>query len=251
MVGVGGYLAFQEQTRGGAGEPTMETSLYRVTVGTNWPIAKSMDVEGSVGISQVTAVGLDTSGGLSTQQEYAHNDYGIDADVRLFSALTTLNGDFVPHVGVSRLKLEFDKSVYWDVAVGVGLNVNIDKGFFWAGLEWLYEQKEHDAGVDTTAIGGRVSFGIERNIVWDWFVARVGVMKKIMYLTEDADRASWMQNDEYDADDDLVGFGIGLNIENRLKFDILVAEDVAYTLTNLFGGPLHHVFTRIDATFCF
>jgi hypothetical protein len=186
----------------------------------------------------------------------SYNDIGVDANVRLFSAMTLLNGDFVPRVGVKWLQLDQGDGNQLDVAAGLGLNVNIDKGFFWAGLEGLYRHRSltGDSSLTSDGVGGRVSFGIERNVVWDWFVVRVGCMKTVLYVNEDRNggtRSYWQQNAEYDADDDLVGLGIGLNVENRLKFDILVAEDLVHTLTNLFSGPQHHMFTRIDATYSF
>lgn len=243
MIGVGTYLAWQKLTEGSS--TLNETSLYKGTVGLNWPIARSMDLEASVGVSSLTAESGDTV--------LASDDISVEADLRLFSALTALNGDFVPHVGFKRISLEDNETSLLEVAGGLGLNINIDKGFFWAGIEGLYEQKDRDLNnlQDSTAIGGRVSFGIERNVVWDWFVVRVGGQKEIMYTTANVDDGGWVENPETDSDDDLVGLGIGLNVENRLKFDILVAEDVQNTLTNLLSGPMHHVFTRIDATFSF
>jgi hypothetical protein len=267
-LGLGGYAAFQKY---GGVDTALQSTFARVTAGANWPINRSMDMEVSGGVSWSNSVGaktvvvnragvLDTIGGPDLDT-VADNDLTVDGDFRLFSAMTVLNGDFVPHAGIRWMQRSRSNAYGLDINLGVGLNVNIDKGFFWAGLEGLFKQysvdgatsstNPSDTAKDMTGVGGRVSFGIERNVVWDWFVVRVGVTKTIMYVTRDNNVTYWTQNPEHDADDDLIGFGIGLNVENRLKFDILVAEDVVHTLTNLFSGSEHHVFTRIDATYSF
>ncbi len=252
-LGVGTYLAFQRIV-GHDGAP-LESSLYRGNVGVNWPVTRTMDVEASLGVGALTIFAPETTsvGGIVTStgvDTLAYNDLEVLVDLRMFSAMSAINGDFVPHVAVEWSQFRQNAERELGIAAGLGLNVNIDKGFFWAGIEAVYEQKDVP-GTRSNGIGGRVSFGIERNVVWDWFVVRVGGQKSIMYVSEGGDSSYFKENPEHDADDDLIGLGIGLNVENRLKFDILVAEDVVHTLTNLFSGPQHHVFTRIDATFSF
>jgi hypothetical protein len=48
--------------------------------------------------------------------------------------------------------------------------------------------------------------------------------------------------------DDHVGFGFGINIEERLKIDVTVAEDVLFR--NPFQGE-GRLFSRLDATYSF
>jgi len=253
MIGAGAYLAFQnKQNEAYYSNREFTSSIYKGTIGMNWPVASSMDLEASVGIASITAVGVnDTIVPIETRT-LAKNDITVQGDLRLFSALTVLNGDFVPRIGIRYMQLQNGETVNLDVVGGIGLNINIDKGFFWAGLDGLYEQRDREDGYTADGIGGRVSFGIERNVVWDFFSIRVGGMKKIMYVKGAEDQGEWQQNPEGDAsDDDLVGLGFGFNIENRLKIDFVVAEDVPYTFTNLLSGPMHHVFTRVDATYSF
>ena len=50
---------------------------------------------------------------------------------------------------------------------------------------------------------------------------------------------------------DAVGFGVGLDIEDKLKIDGVIAEDVPYTFGNIFSGSLHHIQSRISATLFF
>lgn len=252
-LGVGAYFAGQKENAS-----NRECAVIRANLGMNWPVGRTIDLEVSGGLGIVnardTALVRDSVLGYDVGDTVilADNDLTIVGDIRLFSAMSAINGDFVPHVGVKWSQLLGGDRIMLDINAGVGLNVNIDKGFFWAGVEGIYEQRDFlDQSFSSSGIGAKVSFGIERNVVWDWFVVRVGGQKKVLYVIEGENNGHWQENAEHDSDDDLLGLGIGLNVENRLKFDILVAEDVVYTLTNLFSGPQHHVFTRIDATFSF
>ena len=111
-------------------------------------------------------------------------------------------------------------------------------------------------------IGGKISFGIERNIWWDWFVIRVGGQKSILYTSCDqhdknkgksgfcnADGNFFSTNPLADGTaDDHVGFGFGINIEEKLKIDVTVAEDLLFR--NPFQGE-SRFFSRLDATYSF
>ncbi|MBD3392686.1 MAG: hypothetical protein GF410_11765 [Chitinivibrionales bacterium] len=263
MIGVGGYMAFQKETEND--KDIYESSLYKVNLGMNWPLTKTMDLEVSAGGGYMTGIGTitqyDTVGDLpdtlilpasTTQEIVADGDMSYRADVRLFSAMTVLNGDFVPHVGFELRNLAEDTKQVVDVNGGLGLNLNIDRGFFWAGVEGLYESVDSTENTTLERLGGRISFGIERNVVWDWLVWRTGGMKTIMYQKTGEKSGMWIQNPESDAsNEDVLGFGIGLNIENRLKVDGIVAEDIFYTFSNLFSGNHHHLMTRISVTYSF
>lgn len=267
MIGVGGYLAFQKETE--KGWTQYESSLYKVNIGMNWPLTKTMDLEVSGGGAQMTGKGrvvkyVPVVMGSDTviredsirPEVVADGDLSYRADVRLFSAMTVLNGDFVPHAGFELRNLADGKKQVMDINGGLGINLNIDRGFFWAGIEGLYESMETilTENQDTLLerLGGRISFGIERNVIWDWLVWRTGGQKKIMYERTGEEKGKWYQNPESDAsNDDVLGFGIGLNIENRLKVDGIVAEDIFYTFTNLFAGNHHHLMTRISVTYSF
>lgn len=55
MIGVGTYLAFQQQTvPEGSQKVNMESDLYKGDIGINWPLAKSMNLEASLGIASAT-----------------------------------------------------------------------------------------------------------------------------------------------------------------------------------------------------
>jgi hypothetical protein len=254
MLGIGGYLAFQSEA--GEKDVQYESSLYKMNVGINVPVAKSTNLEISAGGGMLRAKG-DSLGLASEKIVPANNDLFARGDIRLFSALSMINGDFVPHLGVLRISLFDGEVTYTDVAGGIGINVNIDKGFFWAGLEGLYnDYYMGERGTSTTNIGGRISFGIERSVWWDWFVWRVGGQKVLFYSESDPINGGimtkWIENNPADgSDNDLVSLGFGLNAENRLRFDFVAAEDIAYTFTNIVSGPQHHLFTRVSATYSF
>jgi hypothetical protein len=247
MVGIGGYIAHQTVEENNS---VTQAGVYKTNLGLNWPVARSMDLEANMGLALLRSIGKDTVGVDTYDTIAGPGDMVFNANVRLFSALSAINGDFVPQAGFKFFNLYDGDVSKVNVNGGVGVNINIDKGFFWAGIEGLYNKTFLSEEDGLEEIGGRVSFGIERNIIWDWFLIRVGGNKSFMHTTENNTRA-WKENPEHDTDDDLVGLGFGINIENRLKLDILVAEDVQNTFTNLVSGPQHHLFTRIDATFSF
>jgi hypothetical protein len=251
MIGVGGYMAFQKED---TLQELLESSLYRGNFGINWPIAKSMNLEVSAGITSITGLGRDTTATTSnTVDTIADNDISVRGDIRLFSAMTSLNGDFVPHFGINYIALHNYSDL--DVAFGLGLNINIDKGFFWAGLEGLYQAKDFRIGnADSlpTGVGGRISAGLERNVLFDWLVLRIGVNKQLMYVSNGDANGHWVQNPEADGSNhDSFALGLGLNIENRLKVDVVMAEDMFYTWTNLISGASHHLTNRITCTYSF
>lgn len=256
MIGGGAYVALQKVKNNSS---ETEASVYKGNLGLNWPVAKSIDLEVSLGGGSITAIADSVTYNakkdsiISTKlKTLASNDYFFRAESRLFTALAVLNGDFVPHVRIDVLSLEQRDIFKVDLAAGIGLNVNIDKGFFWAGLEFLYGQFDSASVSSREHVGGRVSFGIERNIWTDWFVIRVGGQKEIAYETDGPDKGKFIENSASDASDqDLVGLGFGINVDNRLRIDFVAAEDIAYTFTNLVSKPQDHLFNRVSATYSF
>ena len=259
MIGIGSYIAMQSATINDT--VLYETSIYKGNVGINWPVAKSTNLEISLGGGILRAKGDSSSNPNFYKPDIiANNDYFLKGDIRLFSALSMLNGDFVPHLSIQRVTLHEDQVSLDDVAAGLGLNINIDKGFFWAAIEGLYKDYYYGWSApndsEKTGIGGRVSFGIERSIWWDWFVIRVGGQKTLLYSTTTTSGnvnkiGRWEENAPSDAsDNDLVSLGFGLNVENRLRIDVVAAEDVPYTFAFV-SGPQHHLFTRVSATYSF
>ncbi|MDR0518124.1 MAG: hypothetical protein LBH25_13885 [Fibromonadaceae bacterium] len=173
------------------------------------------------------------------------------------------------------LDAAFDRGFFW-----MGLN-----GFYSdqkADSRWvknmetgetLFIDNESKKDIDGTRlrniIGATIGFGIERNIWWDWFLIRVGGQKTIAYAKYAAGKAgngpysvlcpsksSCKEDGNYFVSNpvndgtkgDLVGFGIGVNIEEKLKIDAAIAED--FLFRNPFQGE-GRLISRISATYSF
>ncbi len=265
MVGAGVYTAFQREPIPGNDEYSSVT-YTRINAGVNWPLAKSVDIEGSIGVGLADLVAAnriqfgtdmaDSTTILDTLADLSDGGAGliVNGEVRLFTALMAINGDLVPRFGAERIRLKgFEQDA---ISFGAGVNMNIDRGFFWLGLEGLYKGTKKSFWLmneETNAVGGRFGAGLERNVVWDWFLLRVGLSKTLLHQWDNnGNSVGWIQNAEANAsDDDFLGIGLGINIENRLKIDAVLAEDLFYTLTNLFSGPHDHIATRLTATYSF
>ncbi|HLP42237.1 MAG TPA: hypothetical protein VK465_12075, partial [Fibrobacteria bacterium] len=190
MLGSHVHIAMQEgaNVRNGQvmGAPSGDVNLYmlRGDLGLNWPIARNIDGELSLGLASV-----------------AYGPADIDPKIswtvkgRAFSTLEIINGELVPIFNYSVLQgpgITMNK-----LHLGVGVNVSLDRGFFWLGVQGIVDEVETEGFVtsandgsvslistnssktDETIRGGIVSFGIERNIWWDWLVLRVGGQKEI------------------------------------------------------------------------
>jgi len=295
-IGIGAYLAFQQGasrdlidgwnsvvTSGSNKE--LQNRFIKGNLGVNTPIGDGVDLEASVAISTLSLRGVArdplTGGGVSSTDDMfsaaADNDVGIQIDVRMFADAATLNGAFVPHIQANIFNYTNgatggDEKVV-DLNAGVGINLNIDRGFFWAGFGGLYRKTSHaivavdnnadyTPGTDYNATGrkvtfgkkdltgGKVGFGVERNILTDWFIIRVGGQKLLAKESRDGDKqgSKWVET----SDADHVALGMGVNIEDRLKVDFTVAQNLPYTFTSLFSsGASPYLATRVSAVFSF
>ena len=253
--GAGAYAAVQNRVVGN----TMmdQTEFYKGSLGMNWNIDQGLDLEASVNAGMMNARYHRTwPAGAPDTMIYVTDrdkfDYFLRGDLRFFSGVPAINGAFVPQVTLEYIKLN-ERDII-DLNGGVGVNMNIDRGFFWAGLQGVYTQINSDRRDidDIQEIGARLSFGIERNVVWDWFLIRVGGAKELRFVTSGSDDTHWRENVASDGSElDLVGLGFGLNIDNRLRIDVVVSESLPYTLTNLITGNQHHLFSRVSATYRF
>lgn len=269
MLGSHVYLGIQEGANPVNGQPPVNRSgdinvyMLRMDVGVNWPIARNIDGELSVGLASMSY------GPANIDPELSWFVKG-----RAFSTLEVINGELVPIFNYS--VLQAPGQLYSKLHAGVGVNVSLDRGFFWLGVQGLFDDKEANGmRVNSTTgevsytststdhreesiRGGMISFGIERNVWWDWLVLRVGGQKEISYRdVSNTDNTEGSYNYLYTnpindgTSGDHVGFGIGINVEEKLKVDATLAEDILYTFGNLFSGPSHHVISRISATYSF
>jgi hypothetical protein len=254
-------------------------SLVQLDGGLNFQMGSGTSYELSGGIARIQY-------GPDRHDFFDDGDFSILAKARAFFTLEAIDGELVP---AANIKLAQAPGIEDKLAqAGMGINVAMDRGFFWLGLDFIWNQtKAHDWVYDKALdggawvydsrneedphwdkrsdVGGKISFGIERNIWWDWFVIRVGGQKSILYTDCDVNSKNEYTSDRYGickddgtffstnplADgsaDDHVGFGFGINIEERLKIDVTVAEDVLFR--NPFQGE-GRIFSRVDATYSF
>ncbi len=268
MIGSHIYVAMEEganQHNGTiVGPKSQDINAYvlRGDIGVNWPLARNIDGELSIGTA-----------GISYGPKTIEPQYSFFVKGRAFSTLEIINGELVPIFNYSLLQApgRTDTKLHF----GLGVNVSLDRGFFWLGAQGLFDETETKGmtksgdgfgmnysqygtnNSDETIRGGLISFGIERNVWWDWLVLRVGGQKEISYRdqkgTNPSDNFNYIfTNPTGDGTaNDAVGFGIGVNVEEKLKVDATLAEDMLYTFGNLFSGPQHHVISRISATYSF
>lgn len=264
MLGSHVYVAMQEgaNLKNGQiqGVPNGDINLYvlRGDLGLNWPIARNVDGEFSLGLASISF------GPAEIEPELSYYVRG-----RAFSTLEIINGELVPIFNYSVMKAPGKELT--KLHFGLGVNVSLDRGFFWLGLQGMFDEESktgYAAGTrnyshtstteeSETMRGGLVSFGIERNVWWDWLVLRVGGQKEISYRDHSGTAPGQTYNYTFTNAtndgtlNDAVGFGVGINIEEKLKVDATVAEDLPYTFGNLFSGPIHHLISRISATYSF
>jgi hypothetical protein len=238
------------------------SNVIRGDVGVNMPLTQNMDLEVSGGLALLQYSGPNLPVSASSKiakfniPTYDANDISMFLNARLFSTLVSLNGEIVPVFKLKKISVR-DYDVL-EVETGLGANVTLDRGFFWAGLSFIDNTTESPTGVagktrSTERISLPLSFGIERNVVWEWLVLRVG-FRKVVYgsTTNQSDVQMLYTNPEADMTvNDHVGGGIGINIEEKLKIDAVLAEDILYKWGNLVSGNSHHILSRITATYSF
>jgi len=279
-IGLGAYIAFQDgarrelidgygfETRPASASDELKNRFIKGNVGVNTPIGDGVDLEASVAISALTLRGCLLQDAGVTQPFYnaADNDLGVQIDVRMFADIASINGAFVPHIQANIFNYDQGDERIIDFNAGLGLNVNIDRGFFWTGIEGIYKKWSNvvvgDLGnpdilgkivSDTDkkdVIGGRVGFGIERNVLTDWFIIRVGGSKLLAKQSygKSSNGYRWLET----ADEDHVSLGMGVNIEDRLKIDFTIAQNLPYTFTNLFSDSRNpYLASRVSAVFTF
>jgi len=255
-------------------------SMAKLDGGINWQFSTDIDGEFSGGIARIQY-------GPEKHDFFDGDLVSVMGSGRLFSTWSLINGELVPAASYSYIQAPgIDEK---QLIFGLGVNVALDRGFFWLGLDymsnvtrthdWLFNQttgnrvyteSTADAWDVKESTGGRISFGIERNIFWDWFVIRVGGMKVLNYVDcayNPENKASYTDasagysnmcptNGNYfytnPAGDgtwgDNVGVGFGINVEEKLKVDATLAEDVIFR--NPFQGS-GRLLSRVSATYSF
>jgi hypothetical protein len=298
-IGLHIYLAHQDgKANNGQISSEAFASALQLDAGINVEISSDYQLELSGGVARIQY-------GPSDHDLFDDKLFSGFASARLFSKISAIDGHFIPVASLRNMNAPGRKEM--DVSAGLGVDTKFDRGFFWLGLTGFYNVQEagqnwywtypyirntykvsdgfvfndpstYDSSVDDFGgskatlkqTGGTISFGIERNIWWDWFVLRVGGQKTIAYAEyKTSEKAQFnilcpsVKNDKdckedgnYFATnpvndgtrDDNVGFGFGINIEEKLKVDASVAEDLLFRNPFQGGGRL---LSRISATYSF
>lgn len=267
LVGAKLYVAHSDTSSNGSTPIEKTSTLWAGTVGVNAPVAQGLDVEGAFTVAQI-----DAEATRGAQSYKSNSDLSFVGSARAFISVPEISGELVPAVKFQQIDgpgIENDMRI----TAGSGVNVSLDRGFFWIGADYSMISTEKrllsgtvsdwDSVPLTTydANKVRVSFGIERNVWWDWFVLRVGG-QKIFSSDETTSKGVGDAKSVTTTDittnpegnglpEDHVSFGFGLNIEDKLKVDAVVAEDILFTGGNLLGGPADHILSRISATYSF
>jgi len=257
-------------------------SVLQLDIGTNIEISSRHSFELSLGTARIQY-------GPEEQDIFDTDLFSFFGRARAFSKIDAINGHLIPAASIYSTSALGDREKM-NINLGLGVDAAFDRGFFWMGLNgfydnekagsnWtknaasysFYEDEDYGKNQKTSRLwqlGGTISFGIERNIWWDWFVIRVGGQKTIAYvdykpnpnpsvgssiLCPSADCTEsgnyFVTNPINDGTrDDNVGFGFGVNIEEKLKIDATVAEDLLFR--NPFQGG-SRLLSRISATYSF
>jgi hypothetical protein len=271
---------------------------------TSGAFASALQLDAGVNIELSRDYQLEVAGGIARIQ-YGPSDHALfDSkllseflNARFFYRINAIDGHIIPVASMRKVNAPGRSEM--DINLGAGVDTRFERGFFWLGLVGFYNVQKAgenwsyyvgDSGdVKGTSfadldddgwgpgsrarlqqIGGVISFGIERNIWWDWFVLRVGGQKVIAYAdykkSDDAPLSVLCpsapngtpcdKNGSYfvtnpvnnGTTDDNVGFGFGINIEEKLKVDFAVSEDFPFRNPFQGGGRL---ISKISATYSF
>ncbi len=240
-------------------EVELDVSLKKISVGSELGLGEnSLEVFGALGMLSISNVNRRDA----VYNLPSNSDNSVWLGSRFFYR-TTIGGGltFVPslrYTSMSGTEAGLDSS-YSLLDIGLGMNLRLDGGFFWAGFQGeSYTATTHSDSVELSGLGVRFSFGIEKSLIWKWLTVRVGgnkfVAKETIKVKGGSTTEQWVENAvDNGRSDDFLGFGIGLNYQNRLRFDITLNEALPYF--NPFGDGLKnssnggHMLLRISSTF--
>lgn len=265
LFGLKTYYAYSDSTRG---QREVKSIVNTYTLGANIPFGTQYSLEADATLGFLS---LDVKDSLDPVTRLSRNySSGITpsfgADGRLFIDARPLPIVIVPAAAFRDVNAPSRTLISF--RAGSGANVSLDRGFFWLGVDYFNSSDEIfttdstfstvSDSVSSTTIddqGVRISFGIERNIWTDWFVIRVGGQKVLKYRNVKGKVINYStvstNADGGDDDNDLVSVGIGLNIEDKLKVDAVVAKDIFFTGGGLLSHSVDHILSRVSASYSF
>ena len=105
-------------------------SIVKFDLGVNWQVNEDVDLEVSAGLGRVAY-------GESDKDFFDAGEFSWWGKGRLFSTIEQINGELVPEVEASYIQAG-DGMEDLNVGAGMGVNMAMDRGFFWLGLEGFY-----------------------------------------------------------------------------------------------------------------
>jgi hypothetical protein len=271
------YMASQDSGMKDNEAARSESHVYRGDIGVNAGIGNH-SLEVALGLADVSFQLTAPNDLKETVALFsnAESEKAFFVNARLFYDMASVGSKLVPMIGYSSSTVNVFKETV--LKGGIGVNKDIEKGLFWAGLTGQQRKIEDDtkqAGffdntstldtmtADTTTNSIKFSFGIEKNIGWPWLMVRVGGQKMIATQTvfkdivrsgaTDKSEEVFATNPDDDGSlSDAIGFGVGFNFGNKLRVDGTINENFPYQ--NPFGylGDVgKRLATRVSATYSF
>ncbi len=271
---VGGHFYVASQDSGAVDNTSdrSESHVYKGDIGINYGIGNH-SLEVSLGIADVSFSSISPSEIREVKAVFANveSKKALFFNTRFFYDMPKYGAKLVPIFSYSAQKVNvFDEQ---KIKAGVGFNKEIEKGIFYAGLtgsqsitidstevrDWN-KASDYMYTTDTTTESVTLSFGVERNIAWKWFVVRVGGKKVISqqtaaknYKNSASYTKKYVVNPQSDnTPNDVIGFGVGFNFDNKVRVDGTINEFFPYQ--NPFGYLGNNgvrVATRVSATYSF
>lgn len=269
---IGGHFYWAGQDSGDRDAEQLQSSsqVIKGDVGVNFGIGNHA-LEIAVGLADVSFKSRTPNSFDETVDAFANpeSEKSLYIFSRLLMDLPGKGIQLIPLFKYADTKVNvFDETT---ITGGIGLSKKIEKGLFTAGVTGI-QNNTMDSTIETVSGSEinafsrndrilRFNFGVEKNIKWDWFTVRVGGQKDVIQRTEEmwysAGGHDWNRYYVTNPDDDgtvndVIGFGIGFNFDNKLKVDGTIND--AFPYQNPFadiGSTGRRLATRVSATYSF
>ena len=256
-------------------------SILSMDYGANVLLTNSSSLELSLGIARIQY-------GPSRKTFLDPGLFSYYSQGRFFTDVDAINGQWILGGKLERWSVPGREEQFYDINTGVNVIiprgmvwVGIDavhrkeqlnegwegetdeNGAFTGGYIYREPNKRNPSEDRRSYMGGIISFGIERNIWSNLITVRAGGQKSFLYnkctnvtgnqticAVRRGGEANYFSTNAYGDGslDDHLGLGLGLNIEDKLKIDATIAEDIFFR--NPFRGSGRFV-SRISASYSF
>ena len=274
-VGAHVYVGIQDGKQdNGVISQDAHVSILSMDYGANFLVTGQSSIEIALGVARIQY-------GPSRKTFLDPGLFSFYSNGRFFLEMDLWTGQLVTGYKIAAMEVPGWKENFYNL--NTGMNVIIPRGLFWLGFDAVYvgetvstwdrvdsdliyrEPGSLEEYFEDTAnrMGGIVSFGIERNIWSTLLTIRAGGQKSFIYnkckngtgkeaicaVSQGKKGSYWSTNPYGDGTlDDHLGFGIGLNIDQKLKIDASVSEDILFR--NPFVGSGRFL-TRVSAMYSF